>query len=150
MDDPRIERVRLLSEGQFDCLRLVAQHLSSKEIAGELGISRHTVDQRIRGALHVLGVTRRSEAARLVSSSSPPIRGELASGATAFPGPEDPLLEATRRSSLQWPFATKTSPRNEMSATQRLLWILLIGAMAAFAAGMYLAGLESLARLLQH
>ena len=40
---------------------------SSKEIAVELGISSHTVDQRIRGALHVLGVERRSQAARMVA-----------------------------------------------------------------------------------
>ena len=49
-----------LTQGQLDCLRLVDQHLSSKEIAVELGISPHTVDQRIRLALQILGVERRS------------------------------------------------------------------------------------------
>jgi hypothetical protein len=34
-----------------------------------------------------------------------------------------------------------------MSIGQRLLWIILIAMGAAFSAGMYLAGLESLARL---
>ena len=52
------DRVARLSAGQLDCLRLVDQHLSSKEIAAELKISPHTVDQRIRGALHILGVDR--------------------------------------------------------------------------------------------
>jgi hypothetical protein len=47
-------------------LRLVNRHLSSKEIAAELGISSHTVDQRVRGAIRTLGVARRSEAARLI------------------------------------------------------------------------------------
>ena len=61
------EQVARLSKGQLDCLLLVDQHLSSKEIAVELGISSHTVDQRIRGALHVLGVERRAQAARMVS-----------------------------------------------------------------------------------
>src|SRR3954451_4584023 len=60
-------RVARLSAGQLDCLRLVDQHLSSKEIAGELGISPHTVDQRIRQALQILGVERRTQAARLVA-----------------------------------------------------------------------------------
>jgi len=46
------------------------------------------------------------------------------------------------------PFATRSNPRNEMSVGQRLLWIVLISIGAAFSAGMYLAGLESLARLL--
>jgi ABC-type Na+ efflux pump permease subunit len=46
------------------------------------------------------------------------------------------------------PFATRSNPRNEMSVGQRLLWIVLIATGAAFSAGMYLAGLESLSRLL--
>src|SRR5690349_16242947 len=49
-------RVARLTAGQLDCLRLVDQHLSSKEIASELKISPHTVDQRIRQALQILGV----------------------------------------------------------------------------------------------
>ena len=47
------------------------------------------------------------------------------------------------------PFATRSQPRNEMSVGFRLLWIFLIATGAAFSAGMFLAGLESLARLLQ-
>src|SRR3954454_14853656 len=37
-------RLAKLSDGQRVCLLLVAQHLSSKEIAQQMGISRHTVD----------------------------------------------------------------------------------------------------------
>jgi hypothetical protein len=37
-----------------------------------------------------------------------------------------------------------------MSVGERLLWIVLISIGAAFSAGMYLAGLESLARLLSN
>src|SRR6476659_5333356 len=70
--DPMAQRVALLTAGQLDCLRLVDQHLSSKEIAAELGISSHTVDQRIRQALHTLGVERRAQAARLVAQYSGP------------------------------------------------------------------------------
>src|SRR3954468_2659744 len=66
-DDEIALRVERLTSGQLDCLRLVDQHLSSKEIAAELGISPHTVDQRIRGAIHTLGVERRSQAARIVA-----------------------------------------------------------------------------------
>ena len=60
------ERIARLSRGQLEVLRLVNRHLSSKEIAAQLDISSHTVDQRVRGAIRVLGVTRRSEAARLL------------------------------------------------------------------------------------
>ena len=61
------DRVARLSEGQRQCLALVDQHLSSKEIALRMGISPHTVDQRVRQALHILGVEKRGEAARMVA-----------------------------------------------------------------------------------
>ena len=59
-------RCARLSRGQLEVLRLVNRHLSSKEIAARLDISSHTVDQRVRGAIRLLGVARRSEAARLL------------------------------------------------------------------------------------
>jgi DNA-binding CsgD family transcriptional regulator len=169
--------VAKLTAGQLDCLRLVDQHLSSKEIAVELGISPHTVDQRIRQALHALGVSRRSQAARLVAQVSEPYqrlihqapyieRGEPASdeqGAVSnqirhadrageawdSTGFHTEQKRAPFWSSLQLPFATRSHPRNEMSVGLRLLWIVVIATGAAFSAGMYLAGLESLARLLK-
>ena len=61
-----LDRCAQLSSGQIEVLRLVNRHLSSKEIAARLGISSHTVDQRVRGAIRTLGVSRRSEAARLI------------------------------------------------------------------------------------
>jgi DNA-binding CsgD family transcriptional regulator len=170
-------RVERLSPGQLDCLRLVDQHLSSKEIAAELGISPHTVDQRIRQALQILGVERRTQAARIVAQfsgpyqrlihQSPHIHGDLQSshpeaavgkqirhadragrvGGAGFLTEQRP---ASFWPSLQPPFATRSNPRNEMSVGQRLFWIAAIAIGAAFSAGMYLAGLESLARLLNN
>ena len=182
-DDAAVARIARLSPGQLDCLRLVNEHLSSKEIAAELHISPHTVDQRIRGALHILGVERRSQAARLVAHYPPqdaaphstPHQRLIHQPPYVEPDPISPQPMATVsnqirhadraggagtagfiteqrptsfRPSLQMPFATRSNPRNEMSVGQRLLWIMLIATGAAFSAGMYLAGLESLARLL--
>jgi DNA-binding CsgD family transcriptional regulator len=179
MDDPALGVARL-SQGQIDCLLLVGQHHSSKEIAVRLGISPHTVDQRIRGALEKLGVERRGEAARLVAAAispadeayqrlihqSPHIDAGAASGhqegavshqirhagRAGEVGGSGFLTEQRPASfwpSLQPPFATRSNPRNEMSVGQRLFWIAAIAIGSAFSAGMYLAGLESLARLLQ-
>jgi DNA-binding CsgD family transcriptional regulator len=174
--DPLAERVQRLTPGQLDCLRLVDQHMNSKEIAAELGISPHTVDQRIRQSLQILGVERRAQAARIVAQYSGPYQqlihqppyipaapqsghpeaavgiqirhadraGEI--GGAGFLTEQRPV---SFRSSLQLPFATRSNPRNEMSVGQRLFWIAAIAIGAAFSAGMYLAGLESLARLLQ-
>jgi DNA-binding CsgD family transcriptional regulator len=171
------ERVAKLTRGQLDCLQLVEQHLSSKEIAVELGISPHTVDQRIRQALHILDVPRRSQAARLVAQHGEPYQRlihqppyiEAAAPASDQGGAVSNQIRHVDRageawdstgflteqkrgsfwSSLQLPFATRSHPRNEMSVGLRLLWIVVIATGAAFSAGMYLAGLESLARLMK-
>ena len=168
-------RVARLSPGQLDCLRLVDQHLSSKEIAVELNISPHTVDQRIRGALQILRVDRRTQAARLVAQACGPYQRLIHQSPHVEPAefdrhPDSAISQQIRhadragksggagliteqrpvsfQASLPLPFATRSHPRNEMSVGLRLLWIFLIATGAAFSAGMYLAGLESLARLL--
>jgi DNA-binding CsgD family transcriptional regulator len=174
--DPIAERVARLTKGQLDCLLLVDQHLSSKEIAAELNISPHTVDQRVRQALQILGVERRTQAARIVARFQEPYQRLIHQSPhiEPKPNPSEPqaavshqirhadrageageagfLTEqrpASFRSSLQPPFATRSNPRNEMSVGQRLFWIAAIAIGSAFSAGMYLAGLESLARLLK-
>jgi DNA-binding CsgD family transcriptional regulator len=166
-----------LTRGQLDVLLLVDQHLSSKEIAAELGISPHTVDQRIRQALHKLGVERRSQAARLVAREHGPYQRLIHQSPHIDGGPAPSQSEAavgfqirhadragkagdlgfdteqrpgTSSPSLPLPFATRSNPRNEMSVGFRLLWIVLIAVGAAFSAGMYLAGLESLGRMLSN
>ena len=53
-----------LPEHQRVCLRKVLEHKSSKEIAIELGISPHTVDQRLKAAMQTLGVGSRVAAAQ--------------------------------------------------------------------------------------
>lgn len=63
---PDTDAVMLLTEGQRDCLRLVFNHMKSKDIARVLDVSPHTVDMRLRTAMKTLGVTSRIEAARLL------------------------------------------------------------------------------------
>lgn len=167
--------VARLSEGQLECLLLVDQHLSSKEIAVELGISSHTVDQRIRQALQILGVERRAQAARMVARERGPyqrlihqppyieggpnpshpgdavgfqIRHADRAGRAGGSGFITEQRPKSNRLSLLLPFATRSHPRNEMSVGYRLLWIVLIAIGATFSAGMYLAGLESLSRMM--
>ena len=171
--------VARLSQGQIECLLLVDRHHSSKEIAVRLGISPHTVDQRIRGALEKLGVERRGEAARMVADSVSPedpayqrlihqspyidlhiepghedstvrtqIRHADRAGEANPPGNLTEQSPAGLGSPLQLPFATRSHPSNEMSVGLRLVWIVLIAMGATFSAGMYLAGLESLSRMI--
>ncbi|HXG82296.1 MAG TPA: helix-turn-helix transcriptional regulator [Sphingomicrobium sp.] len=168
-----------LTPGQIECLLLVDRHHSSKEIAARLGISPHTVDQRIRGALDKLGVERRGEAARLVAAAISPddptyqrlihqsphidpgalfghqdgtvrtqIRHADRAGEASAPGVNTEQRPVGPGSPLQLPFATRSHPSNEMSVGLRLVWIVLIAMGATFSAGMYLAGLESLSRMI--
>jgi len=65
---PLDERIERLSEGERDCLRRVYAHQTSKDIARELGLSNHTVDMRLRTAIRKLGVSSRTEAAKLLHS----------------------------------------------------------------------------------
>lgn len=177
--DSREQRIARLTRGQRECLELVNQHLSSKENALRLGISPHTVDQRVRQALHILGVEKRGEAARLVAAADngddpayqrlihqPPyldparapghelgavshqIRHADRAGEPGPVGIETEQRPVDRRASLPLPIATRSHPTNEMSIGFRLLWIVTIAIGAAFSAGMYLAGLESLTRMI--
>ena len=141
-----------LTGAQILCLELVARNLTSKEIAAQLGISPHTVDQRIRRSLRTLGAQNRRQAARLISSASSDFRQ------AAFPV-QDP--SAKRRDEdcsrpnliaaldIPLPFATARRPRNTMSIVARLSWIFGIALASFLAMATYLAGLESLARLLR-
>lgn len=54
-----------LTAKQREVLDLLIEHKTSKEIARQLGISPHTVDQRIHFAKEKLGATSRSEVAAL-------------------------------------------------------------------------------------
>ena len=177
-NDPESPVARL-SPGQVECLLLVDRHHSSKEIAARLGISPHTVDQRIRGALEKLGVERRGEAARMVAAALSPddpayqrlihqsphidrdagagqemstvgtqIRHADRAGEASPPGNLTEQSPVGSGSPLQLPFATRSHPSNEMSVGLRLMWIILIAIGATFSAGMYLAGLESLSRMI--
>jgi DNA-binding CsgD family transcriptional regulator len=177
-----------LSRGQLEVLRLVNLHLNSKEIAAQLGISSHTVDQRVRGAIRILGVSRRSEAARLVDALDEANGGRASIPATSPPAyqrlihqpsdidaePDQPqsggavssqIRHADRtggtgtgrleteqsalhfRSSLL-PWSTSQQVRNTWSVGQRLGAIVGFAIFSSFSAGMLLAGLESLTRLL--
>lgn len=175
LDHDAATLVAQLSEGQLEVLLMVAGHMNSKEIAAELDISPHTVDQRVRQSLQILGVARRQEAARLVVQVKGPsqrlihqspyipetsessqsdgavgtqIRHADRAGGSEIVGLQTEQGSARTRTSLPLPFATGSQPRNEMGVGFRLLWIVLIAIGALFSAGMYLAGLESLARLM--
>src|SRR5690242_760600 len=64
-DDSADDLVGLLTQRERECLRLVDQHLSSKQIARQLGMSKTSVDTYCDRARRKLGVEDRFAAARI-------------------------------------------------------------------------------------
>lgn len=80
-----------LSEGQKTCLRLVAQGMTSKEIAQQTGLAPQTVDTYLKVALARLDVTNRREAARRLVAWELSQKSGSPSGAVAGePSSSDP------------------------------------------------------------
>ena len=67
MDDR--EPLSRLTEREKVCLRQWLQHKTAKEIAGDLGISHHAVEKRLKMARTKLGATSSLEAARMLGEA---------------------------------------------------------------------------------
>jgi len=63
------EQIAALTDPQRVVLRMVYDHLETKEIARDLGLSPDAVDKRIQTAMKTLGVNRRRDAARIIAEA---------------------------------------------------------------------------------
>lgn len=158
-----------LTQGQRECLRLVLAHKSSKDIARELAISSHTVDQRLKAAMRILGASSRVEAAQhhagleaqyqplvyqapeIVRRPPSPINGASADGeASAGAVAEQRAIfevDASVIRTLSPPVSIRGRNPNEFGTWQRLAWIFAIMLAIALVFGVFVAGLEGLSRL---
>jgi DNA-binding CsgD family transcriptional regulator len=154
MDTTRIPQ---LSKRHRECLRLVRDLGGSKDIAIQLGITKNTVDSYLREAVAILGASNRRQAAlgfarfeaTQTSSHETPhrIAGDstwvdaavqntaipVASSNAATEAPSGFANGATAPPTsrlLPLPFRAKGSQSNDLTSTQRLIWI-LIGALVA-------------------
>jgi DNA-binding CsgD family transcriptional regulator len=166
-------RLSKLSQAQCECLRLVNIHLTSKEIAIRLGVSRHTIDQRLDRACKSLGVSTRKEAARLFALYDPIIYepfdiADKRAAAPAFPDldyreerndhqSDYRLYDASapfvtdglvQMQQITLPFPRKRGDANALSIKQRLLWAVLICCAAITVSGLLIAALETLGRII--
>ncbi|CAN7467262.1 helix-turn-helix domain-containing protein [Phenylobacterium sp. LjRoot219] len=133
--DARHTKLTMLTPQERECLRLVAQQRSSKEIAQALGISKASVDTYCNRARAKLGVASRREAAQLVLEGSPAVT------APAFPPP----LTAAAGPAV----VTLLPPVSSLGPAARLT-VILGGAVAlALAFGMLLSGLQGLSDVIE-
>jgi len=127
--EARHAKLSLLTPQERECLRLVAQQRSSKEIAQALGISKASVDTYCNRARAKLGVTSRREAAQLVleASAGAPVTG-FATPLAISGGPAVVLVPSVA----------------SLGPVARLALILAGAAALALAFGMLLSGLQGL------
>jgi DNA-binding CsgD family transcriptional regulator len=133
-----------LSAAQVETLRHVFAHRSSKEIARIMGVSPHTVDERIRRAIRILGVSSRIDAARLVAErgDQSPYQPLIYQAPQLGPVERDPQKTsipagaASGFLSIGYPFPTRERPTNTHGRKERILWPILIafGTIMGFAA----------------
>jgi DNA-binding CsgD family transcriptional regulator len=173
--EPTRRGAAALPEHQRICLRKVLEHKSSKEIALELGISPHTVDQRLKAAMQTLGVSTRVAAARQLAqhegsvypplvyqspdiaaaaaiASSEPVNGGGAGvphRRTVVREERAPFVTSVR--SHPWPadfpLRRKGGRFNDLTPLQRVGWVVVIMMAIALSTGMFLAGTNALVDL---
>ena len=170
------DRLGKLNDGQRACLRMVFMHMSSKDIARELGISPHTVDQRLKAAIQILGVDNRVEAARMLALAeggrayqplvyqSPDIAGPGSAAAIPFlvdHGDADSRSDRAMREDqaafdaafrqphkpIALPLPVGGAKPDDLKPWQRLGWAIAIMFGVALTFGIFVAGLEGLSRL---
>lgn len=168
------DRVARLTDQQRECLRLVYAHLSSKEIAPRLGIEPGTVDQYIKAAMRILGVSDRRAAAKMLAEYEnrpdqplvyqPPDLAEASNPATfgTSTGGRRPatfggamreeratfqVYPTPSPDSLKLPLPIRGGRPSDLSKVTRLGWIFILILLIALAFGLFLTGFEALSRL---
>ena len=134
-----------LSDGQKACLRLVAQGMSSKEIAKALGLTPQTVDTYVKTSMARLGVTSRREAARILAASELSRKLGSPSARLADRGPEPQMASTGTTGWLSWvrppPVGGGVHDLNWSQKTYQALLVAVISASIVVALALLIAGL---------
>lgn len=128
-------KLAALTPGQRDCLLLVRQHKTSKQIARELGIAKDTADQRIAAAMRKLGAASRTDAALMLDPAKPYDRIVYDRvGLAAVPDDRSTLLphseampvgtDRIREAQAPWAAIAPSSPDPQRRSLQRALDLL--------------------------
>lgn len=140
-----------LSPRQRECLRLVWERRTSKEIAAELGISASTVDGYIKEAIGLLNARDRRDAAAIVFGvggiTPPDKKGAESSGVAAPDAAPIPPVVSTKRHF--WPQPNRSRQPDTQSLVQVLgqIGMIAIGSMVALSLALSLgAGVPTLLR----
>jgi DNA-binding CsgD family transcriptional regulator len=140
------ESSTILPEGQKACLRLVAQGMSSKEIAKALDLTPQTVDTYLKASMSRLGANNRREAARMLLADEASQKLGSPSPTLAEPGPDrDQGASAGTTARPSWvripPVGGGTHDLNWSQKTYQALLVAVISAAIVIALALAIAGL---------
>jgi len=171
MDSDRLDR---LTDKQRACLRLVYAHLSSKEIAPLLGVEPGTVDQYIKAAMRILGLSDRRAAACMLAEHEgaagqplvyqPPglaARPEPATFTSSTEGRREAAFGGAMRDQqavfqvfptsppepFKLPLPIRGGRPSDLSTAKRMGWIFGLILLIALTFGFFVTGFEALSRL---
>lgn len=145
----KTDRLSRLTDKQRECLRLVYAHMSSKEIAQQLGVEPGTVDQYVKAAMRTLGVSDRRAAARMLAEhEGDNLSVERSSKIKLQEDQEDYNAGRPQREPLL-PLPLEGLRPTNVGWRKRLLWIVLIAIGSALAFGALLAAAETFTRLIR-
>jgi DNA-binding CsgD family transcriptional regulator len=162
------EAISSLSPMQKACLRLVYDHLQTKEIARQLNVSHYTVESHIKNARARLGATTRLEAARMLvvtegydtppsQASSLPTAIPLTPDGTPQAGDQHGVNQQREDQLRPWgsngtiyqllPLPKRWGERNDLTSTQRLWQMMIIIVFICLSLGALVSSLEALRRI---
>lgn len=150
-------RVEQLSPRERECLALVAENFSSKEIARKLDLSPYTVNEYIASARVKLGASSRAEAARLLSaavtssSASPEEIGDDPEALVSTPENSEASSPDGRKGLRRWriPILRQGRRYNDLTVFQRLVWIIIGSVAIIFLFAQLAQGMQVIESMLQ-
>jgi DNA-binding CsgD family transcriptional regulator len=162
---PDVDR---LTSMQKDCLRLVHQHMSSKDIAKRLGTSPHTVDNHIKAAMARLGVTSRWSASKICVEnddlnvrralvSQPPAVAKSANNTALSPTSAEDGAEGGGSKGQSFvgtgnrrflPLPAYWGEQNQLPSVDRILWVVGLAIALCVAVAAITSSIEVLGRLI--
>ncbi|QMW22119.1 helix-turn-helix domain-containing protein [Sandaracinobacteroides saxicola] len=149
-------KVALLTATQRTYLQLVAQGYTSKQISQIVGGSHHTINVEIGIAMRLLGASSRKQAAAMVKDCDVSTSYEQSYEAKIIANPATSLINHNKSggvkalSQLPLPVSTVKTPINNMTAAQRIMWILVLAAAIALLLGGLTSGVTALIVSIQH
>lgn len=134
--------VTQLSEREKQCLRLLYENHSVKEIALELGLSPHTVNEHLRQTRRALEVSRSMQAARLLANAE----GNNRSVSDEIGVENDDIVDHGQDATIAAEPTRIARNRYKLGILQRIGLIIAIAFIAVALGGALLVGAEAITR----